>query len=663
MAQNNKEVGLGEVVVKGSRIVNTAGGQQIYPTAKQLENSTSGYSLLSKLTLPDIHVDEVMHTISASGNLGEVQVRINDIIATKQDLLSLDMKSVKYVEYIKNPGVRYGQDVAFVINFITKRANNGYIIGTDITQTLTTINGDYSIYGKWNKGKSEFDLDYNFAHHCFKGSRNEDEYKYILSDNSTYTKLIKDVYNKERECMNYFRLRYNLADSNLYVLQVTLSGNLDNSPSNKEDRELMVNGEKSCTSKFVHDRNSSPALDLYYNMRLDRHQIITANAVGTYIDSKYAYSYRELVKDYHYQAIGESYSFTSEAIYENKLKPFTFSGGIQYLQKYMENKYSGDVNQTTKDHTSNVYLYTQIKGNLSPLYYMVGMGVSRRGYSQSENSYNYWLLCPKLSLSMPVLKKANIKYSFSLSPKPPRVELLSGVAIRTDEMTINAGNPNLRSTKRIEQNFNVSYQTPRLYSHINAFYRINIHPNLQKICRENDIFVFTQANQPKCNELYIANNTRYDVLPDKLTITLDGGVLRCFNYGDDYRHFYTSFNGSIQIVAYLGKFTLHAYADNGWNFLEGESEGHEGAAYYASASYKFGNVEVSLFMQHLFQKNPKTWESELRNCYVYHSCISRNGDYGNMISLNFSWSLSHGRKYTDIQRNIENRDKDTGILK
>ncbi len=88
-----KEVELQEVTVQGSKVVQRVDGQTIYPTRQQLESSTNGYSLLSKLTLPHLRVDPVMHTITALSNIGSVQVRINDIVASKEDLLALDMST------------------------------------------------------------------------------------------------------------------------------------------------------------------------------------------------------------------------------------------------------------------------------------------------------------------------------------------------------------------------------------------------------------------------------------------------------------------------------------------------------------------------------------------------------------------------------------------
>ena len=93
---------LQEVTIKGSKVVQRVDGQTIYPTRQQLESSTNGYSLLSKLTLPHLRIDPVMHTVTALTNLGSVQVRINNVVASKEDLLSLDMKAVQQIDIHKN---------------------------------------------------------------------------------------------------------------------------------------------------------------------------------------------------------------------------------------------------------------------------------------------------------------------------------------------------------------------------------------------------------------------------------------------------------------------------------------------------------------------------------------------------------------------------------
>ena len=113
---SEKSVTLDEVTVKGARTIQKVDGQWIYPTKQQIESSANGYSLLAKLTLPHIRVDEAMNSITALTNLGTVQVRINDVIASREDLQTLDMQGIDHIEFVDNPGVRYGEGVAYIIN-------------------------------------------------------------------------------------------------------------------------------------------------------------------------------------------------------------------------------------------------------------------------------------------------------------------------------------------------------------------------------------------------------------------------------------------------------------------------------------------------------------------------------------------------------------------
>ncbi len=48
--------------------------------------------------------------------------------------------------------------------------------------------------------------------------------------------------------------------------------------------------------------------------------------------------------------------------------------------------------------------------------------------------------------------------------------------------------------------------------------------------------------------------------------------------------------------------------------------------------------------------------------YINKSMIMHSRDNGNMISINFAWKLSKGKRFQDIQRKLHNKDTQTGIL-
>lgn len=150
-------VALSEIVVRSSRMNNKDGALRVIPTKEQQEASATGYSLLSKLALPYVKVNEVTKEITVQPNLGQIQVRVNDVVADRSDLMALDVKSVKYVDYIKNPGVRYGKDVDFVINIVVRRPDNGYAVGADVMQTLTSMRSSGDVFAKYNVEKAASD--------------------------------------------------------------------------------------------------------------------------------------------------------------------------------------------------------------------------------------------------------------------------------------------------------------------------------------------------------------------------------------------------------------------------------------------------------------------------------------------------------------------------
>ena len=59
-AQNvDKTITLDEVMVKAAKVVNKSDGMLIYPTGAQKQASNNGYSILEKLTLANIRIDNI----------------------------------------------------------------------------------------------------------------------------------------------------------------------------------------------------------------------------------------------------------------------------------------------------------------------------------------------------------------------------------------------------------------------------------------------------------------------------------------------------------------------------------------------------------------------------------------------------------------------------
>ena len=219
-----KTITLDEVTVKAAKVVNKADGMIIYPTDAQKQASNNGYSILEKLTLANLRIDNIRHSITAIDNRGGVQIRINGIVVGKPDMLALNPKDISKIDFINNPGVRYGDGIAYVINIVTRRNGSGYTVGMDLTSALTTLQGDDMVYGKWNKGKSELSFSYDVSGYKTKGEKSRQSADYTLTDGSIYTIERNDVESLRKSISHDAKLTYNWSDSTATVFQASLNG-------------------------------------------------------------------------------------------------------------------------------------------------------------------------------------------------------------------------------------------------------------------------------------------------------------------------------------------------------------------------------------------------------------------------------------------------------
>ena len=663
-AQNvDKTVTLDEVTVKAAKVVNKPDGMIVYPTDAQKQASNNGYSILEKLTLANIRIDNINHTITAIDNRGSVQLRVNGIVVGKQEMLALNPKDIAKIDFINNPGVRYDESIGYVIDIVTRRSESGYTIGTDVTSALTTLQGDGSVYGKWNRGKSEWSLSYDVSGYKNKDEKSKQLSQYTLTDGSIYTIERNDVESLSKAIAHETKLTYNWSDSTATVFQTSLSGAFNNAPGNYNIKDITDGSRQYQATNREHNKSLSPVLDIYFFRQLTPRQSITANAVGTYISTQTG-SYYDEGTPYQYDVDGKTASLLTEVIYENRLKPFTLSTGLNYSYKHTKNDYLGDASALTNTNNNRLYAFAEIKGMLQPLHYTLGAGASYIHYTQNGHRYNFWTFHPKASLTYQINKSMQLSYTYRMQDVVSRIAMTSDAMVRTNSMEWTVGNPDLKPSHVMEHRLQFSYNTNRLQTFVDGCYKQCLKPNMAHYERTDDNkFIYTQINQKEIDVLDAMAYAGYWLLPEKLQIAANGGVFRCFNYGNDYTHCYTSWYYVGSITAYLGKFTLQGYIDNGNRFLEGESKGYNGAYSVLKAAYSWRDWQFSLSWANPFKSNYKSYEKELLNRNLYKHTIGYSKDSGNLVTLNVSWRLSRGSKHKSAEKKINLRDTDNGIIK
>lgn len=663
----NDSMQLEEVVIKGARVVNRTDGKLIFPSEEMTKSASSGYTLLKMLPLPNVKVDDINETISAANSLmGNVQVRINDVEATTADIQSMQPKEVEKVELIDRPGIRYGENVGIVLNIITRKVTSGYVVGASGTLVPKADMVKGNAYTKNNSGNNELSLNYSGYYRHSNGMNEVEHTEYLMADNK-YCKVERntnDIIN--RNTMHDIQARYSWINADGSAFLTTLSTSIDNNPRDFRKTDVAYSDGRNTSETIDNsEKTISPLLDLYFKTQLGTSQSLIANATGLYTHTDYAYLFITDDKSFGYNTLGKTWSLKSEAMYENRMKPFTLSAGLRYAQKYIDNDYSGDATLVSQIHSSNIYAFSQIQGSLWKIGYMVGLGLSREYYRQRETTYDRVWLRPKLNLSLPLSQHIRLNYTLTSAPASSKLQNMSGMSIITNGMEYSEGNPELIMERRDDHTLTLSYQSPRLYTQLMTFFRHNAHPAMQHVYRtEDDRFVTTFLEGRRIDLLMLQSYTNYDIIPQHLNAYISAEMLNIWNDGQNYSHRLTSFNFDIGLTAWLGNWTIMATMDNGYHFMENEYESRNIFSDFVSVSYKYKNITAGLFCQNLFKRNAKIEEVENHNHLAHKLLVARNRDTSNAIGIKLMWTLSKGRNFKGIDRDTNSlKDTETGVAK
>lgn len=120
-----KTIDLDEVTIQASSIIRKKDRQLIFPSKDQMQRSMDGLDLTRRMSLPRLWVDPNTKSISMAN--GNVQLRINGVLASSLEVAALSPEDIKRVEYHDNPGLRYGEGIDIVLDYITIKRTSGEI--------------------------------------------------------------------------------------------------------------------------------------------------------------------------------------------------------------------------------------------------------------------------------------------------------------------------------------------------------------------------------------------------------------------------------------------------------------------------------------------------------------------------------------------------------
>ena len=669
------------VTVEAARVVEKVDRQIIFPTKEQVKTASNGYDLLDNLSLPTIIVNRAERKVQSLKG-GDVQIRINDVKASMQDVLALQPDEVTKVEFINVPGLKYGDsNLDAVINYQVRRRYAGYVGGVSTMQGTKAGFNNSDGYFKYNVKKSEFSINYSFSYRSVEERSYESLGTYHLPTGETLHRNYLGYDSPFLYTTNNVLLGYNLSEPDKYTLNVRLNFFNYNSPVRGMNQLYQESGK--ANQYLLNNRKmleQIPSLDIYYSLNMPHDQNLALNLVGTYIGTDYQYRMREYtfnkspdesvknapLTDYSYDATGRKRSLIGEGTYSKNWKQMALSVGGQYNISHTDNIYVGSSNADTELKYSNLYLFTQLQGQQKWFSYQVGVGATRSSIHQGENGYSKWLFRPQVTLQAKASDRLSFKWSSKITSDIPSLSDLSELRQYSNSFEARDGNSGLKPFTGYNNTLSASWNIPLMSVYLEGnwtYYDKPIATSILPEKREDGSYLFVSKpeNQKSHDYKHLLLTPEVHLIKDHLDLNLMCEYQNVKTKGLDYSHEFNYFSYGAEIRYMTGNWNIGYGAYKVEKSFWGEKTNGGEPTSNLAVTYSYKNWQFGVLGLFVFYPHGCVYKDELFNKYVQQKNKVRLADQGNMLVFAASFNFNHGRRYHTGSRKLNNSDRDNGI--
>ncbi len=667
LEQQQRVIEIDEVVVAGkAKAVRAEDDRLVYVPSKDIKDrSYNGFELLNKLSLPEIKYDISSESLSSFKN-GSVQIRLNGVLISQEDLKTINPREIRIINYIDQPGVRWGDNVAVVIDIETHRIEKGTQIGVNTKNEVTNPNGYNYAYARVHRNKNIF---YVLAGMNYMTS--VDQYSNSLIEYIKPEQTI--ILNKEGVPMDNQTLEanaiieFNHKFNDKVILNTRMSYNYTQSPNNNSTSDVIQDNillyrESTLSNSYSHNT----ALDIYLDYAISAKDKLIVDLTATNIVSDYnrAYSIDDLTSS-SYSVDGKKNSLISEIIYERNLfSNHTLTAGLRSNisntdNVYLESNNSSDVFLSNRD----LYMYLSFAGRISKFSYTIDAGYSYEYIGQNEINSQYNFFRPRLNLSYGLAENWSLRYALMINPISPELDELTEFRQIINEFEAFDGNPNLKPYQGYMNQLSVGYYTEQTVFVATGYYQYNKNPifyNAVIYSQEDNLFIHTIANQKGFNHIQAKIYASHKLFNNSLSLSGYGVYNRYINQGDSYTTTLSDFIYGVSVSYDRNKWGVATNFYSPIDMLFGQTLIKNPMSLDVNVYYKFKDFRLSTGANNPFMKTK--YETIQNSELLTSSAAKYSKNSNNRIYVTLTWNLNTG-KTRQFYRKTNNEDRTSGIVK
>lgn len=462
---------LQEIVIKASKVIRKADMDVYHPSESAVENSANGMQLLANLMIPALSVSDVLGTIQAAGR--PVQVRINGRESSIDQVRALLPEAIKRVEWIDNPGLRYG-GADYVLNFIVANPTVGGSLMALARPALNQAWGFYMADAKFNIGRSQWAIggDYKLTHRLESHRDYTETFTYpdgqsLTRDETSRGGTVDNSMATVSASYNYIK-----PDTTVIMAQLSYHRNINDL--------LMYNGLLSLSNgdggisltETSGNEGGTPSLSLYWQQHFADKQMLIVDFNSSFYSGRSFSDYTERTPGDQYpwdyitsvntSIKDRNQAYAIEADYIKRWRNARFTAGVSYTANRNMSRYDNLDGKIFHQRQDKVYLFTEYFHRFGKWTATAGLGVQYTDFlfKETDQGNHTWSPRPQATITYTLNQDHNFRLNFTTWQSTPSLAETNIVPQQLDGFQWRVGNQNLKTANSYMLTFRYAFTLP-----------------------------------------------------------------------------------------------------------------------------------------------------------------------------------------------------------
>lgn len=569
---------LNEIVIEAPKVIRKADMDVYHPSKSAVNNSKDGLQLLNNLMIPTLNVNDALNSVTAAGE--SVQIRINGRVSTIQQLRALLPETIKRVEWLDNPGLRYG-GANYVLNFIVTNPTVGGSLQTYARPGLTEAFGFYNANAKFNIGRSQWEIGGNYKLTNNIHTTRDYEETFTRPDGSSITRIEEPLggYVSNSNGGLWTSYNYIKPDTTVFMVDMGVNRNFKDGSYYYGLLKMSDNSDDLYLSNGQGSNGTTPWFSAYLQQSLPGKQMLVMNFNTSFYNGR---SYSDYIERLSPEAIpatdvstyisDRNQVYFLESDYIKNWEKSRLTAGASYTANRNRSEYRNLGGSVFHQSQNKAYFFAEYFQRLGKWTATAGMGVQYTDFKfrETDTGNHSWSPRPQATVTYALNQNHNFRLNFTSWQSAPSLAQTNIVPQQLDGFQWRVGNQDLKTSNSYMLTFRYGFNLPRVTGSlgVRAFTSPNAITSL--LYWEGDRLITTYENSRGLRNLSFFLSPQIEIIKDWLTVS---GYLQYRKErmsGTGYTLYNDDFSGYVQMQLSHRGITLSATYQRAERNLWGE---------------------------------------------------------------------------------------------